>query len=252
MMQRLLISCLACGIAMAQTPGGATSGIGSETGAAPGTALPPSGKPLPKMSNGKPDLSGTWVWIIRDAAKVDNTPYRPEFLPKVKALAKDYTADPAVHCFLLGTPRVTAWGFLPFKIVQSPKETIILYEAMRTFRDIPTDGRGHSRDLDNTFMGESIGHWEQDTLIVDTIGFNDKTWLDVGGKIHSEDLHVVERYSPTADGRIHYEAVAEDPKMFTRPWKVLDGTIGAAPGGDMVSEYECIEGNGDIEHLKAK
>ena len=251
MTQRLLIVCVACGVAMAQTPGGAPSRNDSVIGAAPGTTLPPSGKPLPKMSNGKPDLSG--MWVFQSAKNVDAWPYKAEVLPKVQALAKDNSADPAVSCFLLGTPRVTAFGLFPFKIVQSPKETIILYEAMRTFRDIPTDGRGHSRLPDNTFMGESIGHWEGDTLVVDTIGFNDKTWLSVGGAIHSEDLHVVERYSPTADGRIHYEAIAEDPKMLTQPWKVLDGSLGASPGGDMISEYECIEGNRDLDHLnKAK
>jgi hypothetical protein len=251
MTQRLLIVCAACGIAMAQAPGGAPSRNDSVIGAAPGTTLPPSNKPLPKMSNGKPNLSG--MWMFQPARNVASWPYKAEILPKVRELAKDSTADPAVSCFLLGTPRVTAFGLFPFKIVQSPTETIILYEAMRTFRDIPTDGRGHSRLPDNTFMGESIGHWEGDTLVVDTIGFNDKTWLAVGGAIHSEDLHVVERYSPTADGRILYEAVAEDPKMLTQPWKVLDGSLGASPGGDLISEYECIEGNRDLEHLnKAK
>ena len=219
--------------------------------------LPPSGKPLPKMSNGKPDLSGMWMGGLglitgrapRGSGQANETPpYKPEFLPKVLALAKDNAADPGVNCFLLGTPRVSAWPF-PFKIVESPKEIVILYEAMRTFRDIPTDGRGHSPDPENTFMGESIGHWEGDTLVVDTLGFNAKTWIVGGGTIHSEELHVTERYSPTPDGRIRYEAVAEDPKMLTRPWKVLDGLLNPAVGPDMISEYECIEGNRDVEHL---
>ncbi len=233
MTQRLLIACAACGIAMAQNP-----------------PLPPSGKPLPKLSNGKPDLSG--MWMYQPAGNQESAPYKTEVLPKVRALAKDITADPGASCFLLGTPRVTTWGTFPFKIIQTPNETIILYEAMRTFRDIPTDGRGHSRDAENTFMGESIGHWEQDTLVVDTIGFNDKTWLAGGGSIHSENLHVIERYSPTADGRIHYEAVAEDPQMLAHPWKVIDGIFSGAPGGDMISEYECIEGNRLEPLYKAK
>ena len=249
MTRRLLIACAACGIAMAQAPGGTPAGNGRGSGGIPRTTLPPSGKPLPKMSNGKPDLSGMWAY---QRGRAVEGPYKAEVLPKVRELAKDNSADPGVNCFLLGTPRVTGYPF-PFKIVQSPKETIILYEAMRTFRDIPTDGRSHSRLPENTFMGESIGHWEDDTLVVDTIGFNDKTWLAGGGSIHSEDLHVVERYSPTADGRIHYEAVAEDPKMLTQPWKVMDGVFSASIGGDMISEYECIEGNRDVEHLyKAK
>jgi len=247
MTQKLWMACAVCGIAMAQAPGGGFPEDGSP-GGIPRTTLPPSGKPLPKMSNGRPDLSGMWAF---QRGRAVEGPYKTEVLPKVKALAKDNSADPGVNCFLLGTPRVTTYPF-PFKIIQSPKETIILYEAMRTFRDIPTDGRSHSRVPENTFMGESIGHWEDDTLVVDTIGFNDKTWL-AGGSIHSEDLHVVERYTPTADGRIHYEAVAEDPKMLTQPWKVYDGLFNASIGGDMISEYECIEGNRDVEHLyKAK
>ena len=260
MRQKLLMVCLAWGIATAQGPGGAPAGGGNGPGGVPVMVLPPSGKPLPKMSNGKPDLSGMWMGGIGvlprgprtpgggSSQMVEPPPYKPEFLPKVLELAKNNAADPGVNCFLLGTPRVTAWPF-PFKIVQSPKEVIILYEAMRTFRQIPTDGRGHSSDPENTFMGESIGHWDGDTLVVDTIGFNEKTWIVSAGSIHSQDLHVVERYSPTEDGRISYEAVAEDPKMLTRPWKVLNGFLGTAVGPDTISEYECIEGNRDVEHL---
>ena len=243
---------------MAQGPGRGPGPGNGGPGDIPAMVLPASGKPLPKMSNGKPDLSGMWmgglgVLIGGRGARgpgqaPEIPPYKPEFLPKVQELAKNNAADPGVNCFLLGTPRVTAWPF-PFKIVQSPKQVVILYEAMRTFRDIPTDGRSHTSDPENTFMGESIGRWEGDTLVVDTIGFNDKTWIVGAGTIHSQDLHVVERYSPTADGRIAYEAVAEDPQMLTRPWKVLDGFLGTAVGPDTISEYECIEGNRDVEHL---
>ena len=265
MRQKLLMVCLVCGTAIAQGPGKEADPSGLGPGEVPRMSLPPSGKPLPKMSNGKPDLSGMWVGglglitgrLARGAGggsgqPPEAPPYKLEFLPRVSELGKNNAADPGVNCFLLGTPRVTAWPF-PFKIVQSPKEVIILYEAMRTFRDIPTDGRGHTPDPENTFMGESIGRWEGDTLVVDTVGFNDKTYLVGGGTIHSQDLHVVERYSPTADGRIRYEAIAEDPKMLTRPWKVLDGLLNPATGPDVISEYECIEGNRDVEHLlKAK
>ena len=264
MRQKLLMVSIACGMAMAQGPGEAPAANGTGPGGIPAMSLPPSGKPLAKMSNGKPDLSGMWMGGIGVLPRGPRTPgggssqmtqvppYKPEFLPKVMELAKNNAADPGVNCFLLGTPRVTAWPF-PFKIVQSPKEVIILYEAMRTFRHIPTDGRSHSADPENTFMGESIGRWEGDTLIVDTVGFNDKTWLVAGGVIHSQQLRVVERYAPTADGRIRYEAVAEDPQMLTRPWKVLDGILNPVVGLDTISEYECIEGNRDLEHLfKAK
>jgi hypothetical protein len=240
MTQKLWIACLFAGVAMAQAP---------DNGGVPSMTLPPSGKPLPKMPNGKPNLSGMWTGVALNArTSLEPAPYKPEFMAKSRELANNNAADPGVNCFLLGTPRVTSYPF-PFKIVQTPKEIIILYEAMRTFRDIPTDGRSHTPDPDNTFMGESIGRWEGDTLVVDTIGFNDKTWLIGRGTFHSDQLHVVERYTPTADGRIHYEALTEDPKVFTRPWKAYDGMLNGAVGPDTISEYECIEGNRDIEHL---
>jgi hypothetical protein len=247
MTPKIFLLCMLGGMAMGQTPG--AKAPAAPDNELPPFFLPPSGKPLPKLSNGKPDLSGMWTGVALSArAGLEPAPYKPEFVAKVRELANNNAVDPGVNCFLLGTPRVTSYPF-PFKIVQSPKETIILYEAMRTFRDIPTDGRSHTADPDNTFMGESIGHWEGDTLVVDTVGFNDKTWLIGRGTFHSVDLHVVERYTPTADGRIRYEAVAEDAKVFTRPWKAYDGMLNVPVGPDTISEYECIEGNRDIEHL---
>jgi hypothetical protein len=216
-------------------------------------------KPLPRMSNGKPDLSGMWIGgggLLTGrgerGAPERPGPYLPSVLPKVQELAKDNEADPGVHCFMLGTPRVTSWPF-PFKIVQSPKETVILYESMRIFRDIPTDGRGHRSDLDETYMGDSVGHWEGDTLVVDVTSFNDKTWIIHGGAIHSNQLHVVERYTPTEDGRIRYQAIAEDPQVLKEPWTVMDGTLNRPAGDDMVAEYECLEGySRDLGRLSKK
>jgi hypothetical protein len=217
-------------------------------------------KPLPLMSNGKPDLSGIWlggVGLIKGRGwngdgPGEPPPYLASVLPKVQAMANDNNADPEVHCFMLGTPRVTAWPF-PFKIIQSPKEVVILYESMRIFRDIPTDGRGHRAELDETYMGDSVGHWEGKTLVVDVIGFNDKTYIAGVGTIHSNQMHVVERYTPTADGRIQYEALVEDPKVFKEPWKVLDGIFDHPVGDDMIAEYECLDGySRDLGRLVGK
>ena len=217
-------------------------------------------KPLPRMSNGKPDLSGIWIGSVglitgrgwNGEKPGQPPPYLPSVLPKVQELANNNEADPEVRCFMLGTPRVTAWPF-PFKIIQSPKETVILYESMRIFRDIPTDGRGHRAELDETYMGDSVGHWEGNTLVVDVTGFNDKTYIAGPGTIHSNQMHVVERYTPTADGRIHYEALVEDPKMLKEPWKVMDGTFDHPVGDDMIAEYECLEGySRDLGRLSGK
>jgi hypothetical protein len=153
---------------------------------------------------------------------------------------------------MLGTPRVTSWPF-PFKIIQSPKEVVILYEAMCIFRDIPTDARGHRDELDETYMGDSVGHWEGNTLVVDVIGFNDKTYIVGGGTIHSNQMHVVERYTPTADGRIHYEALVEDPQVLKAPWRAMDGIFNHPVGDDMIAEYECLEGySRDLGRLSPK
>ncbi len=244
----LAIAFLTLSVAVAQPkPPGAPEGV-----------LPPSGKPLPRMSNGKPDLSGMWVGGIQLIVDFNrpgvfgppkSAPYKPEARAKAIEAAKDEVADPGVNCLLLGTPRTMQWPF-PFKLVQSPKQLVILFEAQRAFRDIPTDGRKHSKDPDDTFMGEPVGSWEGDTLVVDTIGFNDKTWIIQNGSIHSDQIHVVERFTPTADGRIHYEAIAEDPGVLTAKWKVMDGILSAAKGPDMVSEYECLEANRDIPHMR--
>jgi hypothetical protein len=130
---------------------------------------------------------------------------------------------------------------------------VILYESMRIFRDIPTDGRGHRAELDETYMGDSVGHWEGNVLVVDVTSFNDKTYIAGPGTFHSNQMHVVERYTPTADGRIHYEAVVEDPEVLTGPWKVMDGNFNHPVGDDMIAEYECLEGySRDLGRLSPK
>jgi hypothetical protein len=235
-------------------------GVFSASAQVPEKKVEANAKPLPLMSNGKPDLSGMWIgggglltgrgWSASGPGQAP--PYLPSLLPKLQALAKDNGSDPEVHCFMLGTPRVTGWPF-PFKIIQSPKEVVILYESMRIFRDIPTDGRGHRAELDETYMGDSVGHWEGNTLVVDVTSFNDKTYIAGPGTFHSNQMHVVERYTPTADGRIHYEAVVEDPEVLTGPWKVMDGNFNHPVGDDMIAEYECLEGySRDLGRLSPK
>ena len=133
---------------------------------------------------------------------------------------------------------------MPMQIIQTPQEVAILYEAFHSFRVIPTDGRGHidKKQLasDGLYLGDSVGHWEQDTLVVDVTNFNDVTWLDNSGGIHSDALHVVERYTPVDAKSIAYEATIEDPKVYTRPWQIRY-PIGAQKERDIM-EFECLEG----------
>jgi hypothetical protein len=204
----------------------------------------------PHTADGHPDLSGLWnasaprqvqqvdeagyvitsnnivrgatpVNAERDAAlrrRMDpNRPiYKPEFWQKVQDL--DYngnTEDPTFGCMAAGVPRMGP----PSKIVQTPGEMIFLYEAKNQFRVIPMDGRAHDPDKsqDLTLMGDSVGHWEGDTLVVDVIGLSDVSWLDIHGYFHSDKLHVIERLRREGN-TLTYQATAEDPVVLLKPW----------------------------------
>ena len=104
------------------------------------------------------------------------------------------------------------------EIVQTPKETLLLYEYDHFVRRVFTDGRKHTDDITPTYMGESIGHWDGDTFVVDTIGFNDKTWLDRDGQVHSDQLHVIERFHHTDRENMQTDITMEDPKALVKPW----------------------------------
>lgn len=218
--------------------------------------------PVPRTPDGKPDLSGVWQggslsFAIgeQNAARVSPPggppPGKPEPPPYTEAAMKiveEYRNrrgidDPMARCLMVGVPRITGMP-MPFQITQTPNQILFLYEAFHAFRIIPTDGRAHPDDRMPSFMGDSVAHWEGDTLVVDVIGFNDKTWLNGVGTFHTEALHVVERYTRVDFDTILYEAVMEDPKVFTKPW-TLRSTIRLRPE-DRVREYECGENNEDI------
>jgi len=126
------------------------------------------------------------------------------------------TNDPVYKCFPPGVPRVYLHPF-PMQIIQIPGQVVMLFEYDHLVRHIYTDGREHPKDLDPTWMGNSVGHWEGDTLVVDTIGFNDKTWLDRVGHVHSDQLHVIESIRRTAQDTLQIDFTIEDPKAYTKP-----------------------------------
>jgi hypothetical protein len=131
------------------------------------------------------------------------------------------TNDPVISkCQPPGVPRIYLQPF-PMQIVQATGQVIMLFEYDHTVRHIYTDGRKHPEDVTPTYMGNSIGHWEgNDTLVVDTVGFNDKTWLDRAGHAHTEDLHVVERFKRTGRDTLQIDISMEDAKALTKPWQV--------------------------------
>jgi hypothetical protein len=130
------------------------------------------------------------------------------------------TDDPILKdCLPTGTPRIYLQP-APMEILQTPKEIIILYEHDHTVRQVFMDGRAHPADVIPTYMGHSIGSWEGDTLVVDTVGFNDKTWLDRDGRPHSDQLHVIERFHRVDRDNMTIDLTMEDPKALLKPWKV--------------------------------
>jgi hypothetical protein len=132
-----------------------------------------------------------------------------------------------------------------------PDRVIFLFEGgAHMWRVVYMDGRPHAKDPNPTYLGDSIGHWEGDTLVVDVIGLNDRTWLDQDGHPHTEALHVIERYTRTDERTLHYEALIDDPQAYTKPWKT-SYTISWVPGAEPM-EYICQENNQDSRHLVGK
>jgi hypothetical protein len=205
--------------------------------------------PTPRTADGKPDLSGVWGYAgyTSDIAKdydVGELPMTPfgEKLFKERQ-ANQGVEDPEARCLPTGVPRRDPY---PSKIIQLPKLVVILFEGnLHSFRQIFLD-RDHPKDLNPSWWGDSVGRWEGDELVVDTIGFNGKTWLDLAGHGSSEQLHVIERYSRPDFGHLKNVITIEDPVYYTKPWNVTE--ITPLMDGELM-EYVCTENERDAQHL---
>ena len=192
----------------------------------------------PRTPDGKPNLQGIWqvlntaAWDIQDhhaqlgvpagqgVVEGNEIPYQPAALAKKRENFENrLTADPETKGYLAGVPRIMYMPF-PFQIFQTPSYVTILYEYAHAVRMIYTNGSKHPARHIDWWLGDSRGHWEGDTLVVDVIHFNDETWFDRTGNFHSDALHLVERYTLIDPDHIDYEVTIEDPKVFTRPWKM--------------------------------
>jgi hypothetical protein len=235
--------------------------------AAPLAAQQAAERPAPRTPAGKPDMSGIWVATgalllfegeeafaaarAADAAagrppgnSNEPLPYKPEAeAQRQYFLSRRGVDDPMAQCLLTGVPRIN-FRPLPFEIVQLPDRVIMLYEIHHAFRIIPTDGRAPPEDAEPSYLGESVAHWEGDTLVVEVTSFNTGTWLTGVGTIHSEDLKVTERYTRDSFDTIRYEATLDDPAVLTKPWTIRE-TFRLRPN-ERIREYECIESNEDI------
>ena len=227
--------------------------------------------PFSRLADGKPDMQGYWetrnffsAFDLETHEKAEfgvpaghgvvvdppngKIPYQPWALEKKKDILEHHLFDdPQAHCWLSGVPRqmYTPFGF---QILQPPGYVVLLYEAFHSYRIIPLDGRPHASSAIHMFEGDSRGHWERDTLVVDVTNQNENTWFDMAGNFHSDALHVIERYTMTDLNTIQYEATLEDPKVFTQPWKIVF-ELGRNREPDYEQmEYACVEGERDLEH----
>jgi hypothetical protein len=235
--------------------------------------------PVPRAADGKPDLTGVWQggstqrgsWeeanrgvgvggsgLDRSApvtlssndrpAGREAAPYQPWAAQKVlEAFNRRGIDDPTGHCLPAGIPRAVMLGLFPQQFVQTPTQIIMLYEYFNVFRVIPLNAK-HPEDVIPSYMGNSVGRWDGDTLVVDTIGFNDKTWLAGTGTFHTDALHTVERFTRVDKDQINYEVTMEDPNVFTRPWRITSTLM--LREGTRLQEMVCAENNIDPERYE--
>jgi len=221
-----------------------------------------------RTADGKPDLNGIWQamgaahWDLQDhqarsgpvlelgaiaavpaglsVVEGNEIPYQPWAAAKKKENYENWlTRDPEVKCYLPGIPRATYMPY-PFQILQTHNNDILMaYEFASASRLIKM-GKTEPPPVD-TWMGQSTGRWEGDTLIVDNNGFNDSTWFDRAGNFHSEALHVVERFTPKGPDVLDYQVTIEDPKVFTRPWKIQIPLYRRQDKNVQLMEFKCVE-----------
>jgi hypothetical protein len=213
---------------------------------------------IPRMADGHPDFQGVWQHpyvsdMTKDAANQKGAGELP-FTPEGAANWKNY--DPANfdytgHCLPFGILRSMNVGGYPIQIMQNSKYLAFLFEQSTWFDIVYMDGRAHPADLNPTWFGHSVGKWEGDTLVVDTVGFNGRTRLDTIGHPHSDAMHVIQRFTYTDSEHLTYEVTIDDPKTYTKPWKNTRTFWRMKPGEELI-EYSCEENNRDFTegHIK--
>jgi len=229
-----------------------------------------SAQPAPqphRMPDGKPDLNGIWQalntanWDLEEHAartglvvalgaigaepggpgvvEGGEIPYLPAALETKKANFKNrLTADPEVRCYLPGVPRATYMPY-PLQIFHSAKAIFFAYQYAGAVRNIFLENPGPPPT--DSWMGQSVGHWEGDTLVVDVTGLDERTWFDRAGNFHSDALHVIERYTPLGPDILSYEATIDDPKVFSRSWKIAMPLYRHVEKNARLMEFKCVE-----------
>jgi hypothetical protein len=225
-----------------------------------GTPRAPDGKPdlnapAPRTQDGKPNLSGIWHADGRYLDNLAGTGVEVPMLPWAAAVYKERFDSlgkdkPQVRCMPHGVPDAMLVAGIPFKIIQTPGVTVVLYEEFNQYRQIFTDGRALPEDPDPAWFGFSIGKWEGDTFVVDSAGFKEGSWLDNGGHPHTEALHLTERFRRRNFGTMELEVAVNDPKAYTKPWKSVTLRFQLLPDTELI-EHLC-ENEKDAGHLVGK
>lgn len=234
--------------------------------------LPPGG-PAPRTTDGHPDFSGVWFPnsagqalngarlagedpVDPDARRQFDPKVTPEEKPSFQAWAaakiakmtstEEQLERPSVNCLPRGVPGMLATAY-PIQLVSTPGQLVELVELNNNFRVVAIGERAHAKNPDPLFNGDSVAHWEGDTLVIDTISLDERTWNDLNGWFHSDQEHVVERISRPSKNYLIYQFVIEDPKVLTKPWTSAPRRWSLSH--DVLEEYYCTENN-EIEELQ--
>jgi hypothetical protein len=203
---------------------------------------------VPASAQGVPDLNGVWQGpytpnLTKALGK------EPPFTPygKQRYDSVDHSKDPLAHCLPIG-PNRGMQAPMPFQIVQTKNVVTILLEMQNIFRIIYLDGRGHPEELKDypQWMGHSTGHFEGNTLVVETVDIDTRTWIDTEGKEHSDKLRLIERFQKMNDNLINWTVTIEDPVYYSQPWSV---TLPMKKQDTFIMSYSCLENEKDQEHL---
>jgi hypothetical protein len=228
----------------------------------PGTPRLPDGKPnlsaaAPRTPDGKPDLSAIWQAdaprylenLAGDGVDVPMLPWAAAvYKERRDSLGRD---KPQVRCMPHGVPDAMLVPGIPFKMIQTPNELVVLYEEFNVYRQIFTDGRTLPKDPNPAWYGYSIGKWEGDTFVIETAGFKDPgTWLDNGGYPHTDALHLTERFRRPNFGTMQLDVAIDDPKAYPKPWKSATVHFKVLPDTELL-EHLC-ENEKDAPHLVGK
>jgi len=214
--------------------------------------------PTPHLADGTVDLGGNGMWrlpYITDFAKRLVGAKEIPYLPWTKAMweynkANHVKYDPEGLCLPPGGPRAFGTPY-PAQFIQQKNRIVVIFEGGgHVWREIHMDGRKHPEGdaLNPTYFGNAIGHWDKDTLVVDTVGYNERSWIDYGGRMHTDQLHTIEHFTRPNLDTLHYEATIDDPGAYSKPWTVAWDIPWAA--GQELQEYICQENNQYMADLR--